>query len=81
MDLKRSPDTLEDLKFVLGSIANIREIQLEVELQIFDICERYRTLEMYSIKVSVVMILLFESNRTCDWLSLLMFYTMYFPIL
>ena len=52
-DLKRSPDTLEDLKFVLGSIANIREIQLEVELQIFDICERYRTLEMYSIQVSV----------------------------
>ena len=50
-DLKRSPDTLEDLKFVLSSIANIRDMQLDVELRIFDLQERYRTLEMYDIEV------------------------------
>ncbi|XP_057295129.1 dynein axonemal heavy chain 10-like [Hydractinia symbiolongicarpus] len=52
-DLTCSPDTLEDLKFVLRSIARIRDMQLEVELQIFDIQERYRTLEMYNIEIAV----------------------------
>ena len=32
-DLKRSPDTLEDLKFVLSVIAKIRVMSLDVELQ------------------------------------------------
>ena len=50
-DLARSPDTLEDLKFVLSIIAKIRDIQLNVELRIVDIQERYRTLCMYKIEV------------------------------
>ena len=50
-DLTRPPDTLEDLKFVLGVIAKIKDIQLNVEFRIFDILERYRTLQMYSIEV------------------------------
>ena len=50
-DLKRSPETLEDLKFVLSVIASIRDMQLNVELRIFDIQEQYRTLAMYDIEV------------------------------
>ena len=50
-DLKRLPNTLEDLKFVLSVIANIRAISLDVELRYRDIRERYRTLVMYDVKV------------------------------
>ena len=32
-DLTRSPDTLEDLKFVLSAIAKIRSMSLDVEMQ------------------------------------------------
>ena len=32
-DLTRSPDTLEDLKFVLSAIAKIRSMSLEAEIQ------------------------------------------------
>ncbi|EDO35852.1 predicted protein [Nematostella vectensis] len=51
-DLKRAPDTLEDLKFVLRVIADIRDMSLDVELRTADIKERYRTLKMYEIEVS-----------------------------
>ena len=50
-DLKRAPDTLENLKFVLRVIANIRDMSLDVELKISDIQERYRTLLMYELEV------------------------------
>ena len=50
-DLKRPPDTLEDLKFVLRVIADIRDKSLEVELRYVDLQERYRTLLMYDIEV------------------------------
>ena len=50
-DLKRPPDTLEDHKFVLSVIANIRAIFLTVELKYHDIRERYRTLVMYDVQV------------------------------
>lgn len=50
-DLKRVPDTLEDLKFVLRVIASIRDMSLDVELRIKDILERYRTLLVYEIQV------------------------------
>ena len=50
-DLTRAPDTLEDLKFVLRVIADIRDKSLEVELRYTDIQERYRTLLMYEIEV------------------------------
>ncbi|KAK3539191.1 hypothetical protein QTP86_029601 [Hemibagrus guttatus] len=51
-NLKRSPDTLEDLKFVLGTIYNIRNMSLRVEIRYRDIQERYRTLAMYNIQAA-----------------------------
>ncbi|KFP31699.1 Dynein heavy chain 10, axonemal, partial [Colius striatus] len=50
--LKRSPDSLEDLKLLLGTIAEIRGMSFEVELKYLDIWERYRTLAMYNIPVA-----------------------------
>lgn len=50
-DLKQPPDTLEDLKFVLRVIADIRDKSLEVELRYVDLQERYRTILMYDIEV------------------------------
>ncbi|XP_066511362.1 dynein axonemal heavy chain 10-like isoform X1 [Hoplias malabaricus] len=49
-NLKRTPDSLEDLKFVLGTISNIRDMSLSVEMRSVDIQERYRTLAMYNIQ-------------------------------
>jgi dynein heavy chain len=51
-NLKKSPSTLEDLKFVLATIANIRTKSLVMELRYKDVQERYRTLAMYNILVS-----------------------------
>uniref|UniRef100_A0A670YVL6 Dynein axonemal heavy chain 10 n=1 Tax=Pseudonaja textilis TaxID=8673 RepID=A0A670YVL6_PSETE len=51
-NLKTTPNTLEDLKFVLGTIAEIKQISLEVELKYLDIQERYRTLGMYNIAIT-----------------------------
>ncbi|KAG5844641.1 hypothetical protein ANANG_G00164650 [Anguilla anguilla] len=48
--LKRSPDTLEDLKFVLGTISDIRAMSLSVEMRYTDIQEKYRTLAMYRVE-------------------------------
>ena len=50
-DLKRAPETLEDLKFVLSVIAQIHVMSLDVELSYVDIQERYRTLQVYGINV------------------------------
>ncbi|XP_028911199.1 dynein heavy chain 10, axonemal isoform X3 [Ornithorhynchus anatinus] len=47
--LNKVPSTLEDLKFVLATIAEIRSKSLIVELKYKDIQERYRTLAMYNI--------------------------------
>ena len=58
-DLKRSPNTLEDLKFVLRVIANIRAISLDIELRYRDIRERYRTLVMYDVKVCLRFVFLY----------------------
>ncbi|PIK48528.1 putative dynein heavy chain 10, axonemal isoform X3 [Apostichopus japonicus] len=51
-NLKRSPDTLEDLKFVLKAIADIKDMSLTVEMRIADIQERYRTIAMYNIPIT-----------------------------
>uniref|UniRef100_A0A8B9QA73 Dynein axonemal heavy chain 10 n=1 Tax=Apteryx owenii TaxID=8824 RepID=A0A8B9QA73_APTOW len=51
-NLKTPPDSLEDLKFVLGTIAEIKDMSFKVELKYLDIQERYRTLAMYSIPVA-----------------------------
>ena len=40
VDLGRSPETLEDLKFVLKTISNIQDITLDVETRARDITER-----------------------------------------
>ena len=40
---------------MLGVIAKVREMSLEVELRYKDVQERYRTLAMYSIKVRVML--------------------------
>ncbi|KAM6052185.1 dynein axonemal heavy chain 10 [Chlamydotis macqueenii] len=50
--LKRPPDSLEDLRIVLGTIAEIKGMSFKVELKYLDICERYRTLAMYNIPVA-----------------------------
>ncbi|XP_021370512.1 dynein heavy chain 10, axonemal-like isoform X1 [Mizuhopecten yessoensis] len=51
-DLESTPSSLEDLKFVLTTISDIKTISLEVEGKIRDIQERYRTLSMYDIEVT-----------------------------
>ncbi|XP_042636525.1 dynein axonemal heavy chain 10 [Orycteropus afer afer] len=48
-NLKKTPSTLEDLKFVLATIAEIRNKSLVMELRYRDVLERYRTLAMYNI--------------------------------
>ena len=40
VDLGRSPETLEDLKFVLKTISNIQDLTLDVETRARDITER-----------------------------------------
>ncbi|KAM3867513.1 dynein axonemal heavy chain 10 [Diretmus argenteus] len=50
--LKQCPSTLEDLKFVLGTITDIRDMSLTVEMRFTDIQERYRTLAMYKVEVA-----------------------------
>ena len=52
-DLEQTPSTLEDLKFVLTTISDIKAMSLEVEDKIRDIQERYRTLSMYDIEVDI----------------------------
>ncbi|XP_014373608.2 dynein heavy chain 10, axonemal, partial [Alligator sinensis] len=51
-NLRKTPDSLEDLKFVLGTIADIKDMSLRVELKYLDIQERYRTLAVYNIPTS-----------------------------
>lgn len=51
-NLRKSPSTLEDLKFVLATIAEIRTKSLVMELRYQDVQERYRTLGLYHIIVS-----------------------------
>lgn len=63
-DLEQTPSTLEDLKFVLTTISDIKAMSLEVEDKIRDIQERYRTLSMYDIEVnSYVAFFLFIDER------------------
>uniref|UniRef100_G1NVC6 Dynein axonemal heavy chain 10 n=1 Tax=Myotis lucifugus TaxID=59463 RepID=G1NVC6_MYOLU len=48
-NLKKSPGTLEDLKFVLATIAEVRSKSLVMELRYRDVQERYRTMAMYNL--------------------------------
>ena len=58
MDAK--PESLEELKLILSTIAQIREISLEVDFNLVDIEERYRTLHMYDIKTTT------QEVETCN---------------
>uniref|UniRef100_A0A8C3NCR8 Dynein-1, subspecies f n=1 Tax=Geospiza parvula TaxID=87175 RepID=A0A8C3NCR8_GEOPR len=51
-NLNKPPETLDDLRVVLGAFAVVRDIAVEVELRYLDIGERYRTLELYNLPVS-----------------------------
>ncbi|XP_054568736.1 dynein axonemal heavy chain 10 [Eptesicus fuscus] len=51
-NLKKSPGTLEDLKFVLATIAEVRSKSLVMELRYRDVQERYRTMAMYNLHPS-----------------------------
>ena len=53
-DLEMSPDSLEDLKFVLKTISDIKDMSLDVETRIRDLQERYRVMVMYNLMVSVL---------------------------
>uniref|UniRef100_A0A2K5DJP1 Dynein axonemal heavy chain 10 n=1 Tax=Aotus nancymaae TaxID=37293 RepID=A0A2K5DJP1_AOTNA len=48
-NLRKIPSTLEDLKFVLATIAEIRSKSLVMELRYRDVQERYRTMAMYNL--------------------------------
>uniref|UniRef100_A0A673VC35 Dynein axonemal heavy chain 10 n=1 Tax=Suricata suricatta TaxID=37032 RepID=A0A673VC35_SURSU len=48
-NLKKSPSTLEDLKFVLATIAEIRSKSLVMELRYRDVQDRYHTMAMYNL--------------------------------
>ncbi|XP_037633762.1 dynein heavy chain 10, axonemal [Sebastes umbrosus] len=50
-ELKQKPATFEVLKSVLGTISDIRDMSLDVEMRFTDIKERYRTLAMYKVEV------------------------------
>ncbi|KAJ8266677.1 hypothetical protein GJAV_G00133350 [Gymnothorax javanicus] len=67
--LKRSPDTLDDLKFALGTISNIRAMSLSVEMRYTDIQEKYRTLALYRVEASEKELEL-VSNITQMWSEL-----------
>ena len=47
-----SPDSLEDLKFVLKTISDIKDMSLDVENKIRDLTERFRVMVMYDLMVS-----------------------------
>lgn len=53
-NLKRSTDTLEDLKFVLRTIAEIQGQSDIIEAKIQDIKDKYNLLESYNQKVRSV---------------------------
>merc|ERR1711871_1507795 len=52
VNMDRSTDTLEDLKFILNVITEIHDRSMDIELQYTDIEERYRTLRMYKHPIS-----------------------------
>ncbi|RKP21444.1 hypothetical protein ROZALSC1DRAFT_11414, partial [Rozella allomycis CSF55] len=50
-ELSKTPETLEQLTFILSVISQVREIGEEMEIKYRDIIESYRTLIIYDIKV------------------------------
>ncbi|XP_033947329.1 dynein axonemal heavy chain 10 [Pseudochaenichthys georgianus] len=50
-NLQQSPDSFDELKSVLGTISDIRDMSVDVELRYIDIQESYRTLAIYKVQV------------------------------
>jgi len=50
--LDDKPSNLDELKLVLRTISNIRDVSLDIETSIRDVMERYRLLAMYNLLVS-----------------------------
>ncbi|GBG66223.1 hypothetical protein CBR_g57826 [Chara braunii] len=46
---RQAPDTLEDLKFVLNIVAEVKMMSMKMELDYTDVEERYRTRELYDL--------------------------------
>ncbi|KAJ3039942.1 Dynein heavy chain 10, axonemal [Rhizophlyctis rosea] len=70
-DLQRAPTTLDDLTFVLNTIADIRGASEDMEMKYRDVMEAYRTLEMYGIEVDAAEL---ESakNLPVTWANMLL---------
>jgi hypothetical protein len=75
--LNKDTTIVEDLKFVLNNISDIASASQEVDLDMMDILERYRTLQRYSIEVPPAELesalniqdfwyQLFIESKTCD---------------
>ncbi|KAF2987534.1 hypothetical protein EK904_013207 [Melospiza melodia maxima] len=69
-NLNKPPETLDDLRVVLGAFEVVRDIAVEVELRYLDIGERYRTLELYNLPVPEEEILQSDGVREA-WETLL----------
>ena len=50
--MEQMPNSLDDLKFVLRTISEIKDLSLSVETKTRDLQERYRVLDMYGLLVS-----------------------------
>lgn len=51
-DLRKTPESLDDLMQILNTIASLRAATEEVEAKYRDVMECYRTLKMYSVLFS-----------------------------
>ena len=50
-DLDQSPDSMEELKNILRTITDIKNMSLVIETSINNVQERYRVIGMYKIEV------------------------------
>lgn len=53
-DLDQSTDSLEELKFILRTITDIRNMSLDVANRTRDLQERFRIMEVYGIQVQTI---------------------------
>ena len=69
-DLEIKPNSLEELKFVLRTISDIRDMSLRVENSFRDLDERYRVLVVYNLCVSDLIMffqIFFFENDARNW--------------
>lgn len=51
-DLDREPEHLDDLKFILTTISDIKVMSLDTEVDITRVQERFRTINIYKLQVA-----------------------------